>query len=239
MKKLKFEQLILFEDNNYLIVNKPWGISSLADRNADINIHGLAKNYNEDLVLCHRLDKETSGILVLAKNKDAHRHISLQFENRKTNKIYHALIDGTERYEYIMYSAPIKPMKNAVVRIDALEGKEAHTIFNTIEIFKHHALVECNPITGRMHQIRIHLANLETPISGDSLYGGEPVLLSDYKRNYVISKYGEEKPLMGRVALHARKISFDDFNGTSLEFEAPYPKDFEVMLKQIRKYDFK
>ena len=89
-----------------------------------------------------------------------------------------------------------------------------------------------------MHQIRIHLASLGTPITGDDQYGGKPVYLSEYKKRYNIGKYEEERPLINRVALHARNIKFQNSAGATMEFDAPYPKDFEIMLKQIRKYSF-
>ncbi len=238
MIKLQFSDLIVFEDEDYVIINKPYGISTLEDRASPNNILKLAREYQENLRTCHRLDKETSGILVLAKNDIAYRHMNSLFETRKVNKIYHAVVTSVEPYKYIMLSAPIKVLKKGLAKIDKREGKEAHTIFNTLKIFRYHSLVECNPITGRLHQIRVHLAELGSPIVGDVQYGGAPFFLSQYKKKFNIKKYAEEQPLMSRVALHAYSIKFDKPDGATHSIEAPYPKDFTAMLTQMEKFSF-
>jgi 23S rRNA pseudouridine955/2504/2580 synthase len=93
------------------------------------------------------------------------------------------------------------------------------------------------PITGRMHQIRIHLASQRACIAGDDMYGGKPIFLSEIKRKYHIGKAQEELPIMKRFALHARKIKFHINQDTEMSFEAPYPKDFETLLKLLNKFD--
>ena len=236
MKKIIFKNLIIFEDDNFIIINKPYDISTLEDRKSNINILSLAKDYHAQAQVCHRLDKETSGVLVLSKREEAYKHLNSLFEKRKVNKIYHAVVDGIHDYEYIMYSAPIKVLKKGVVKIDFEEGKESHTIFNTMKAFKNHTLVGCNPITGRTHQIRIHLSDLGSPIVGDDQYGGQPFFLSEYKRKFNIKKNTEELPIMRRVALHAFSIKFDSLDGKTIAVESEYPKDFGVMLKQMEKY---
>jgi len=236
MAKLNLEDIIIFEDEDYLVINKPYHVSTLEDRASEINILDLARQYNSALQVCHRLDKETSGILVLAKYKQAYKHLNKLFETREVNKIYHAVIEGIKTYEYIMFSAPIKILGSGGVKIDPVSGKESHTIFNTIEVFKFHTLVECNPITGRTHQIRIHLSALETPIVGDEQYGGKPFYLSQYKRHYNIGKNEDERPLMQRVALHSFSIKFQKPNKKEIYLEADYPKDFNAMVNQMRKF---
>lgn len=235
-KRLNFNELILFEDENFVLINKPFDISTLEDRKSDVNILNNARKYSKNAIVCHRLDKETSGVLAIAKHEDAYRHLNSQFAKRKVNKIYHAVVESIERFEHVMFSAPIKVLKKGVVKLDKIEGKEAHTIINSIKTFHKHTLVECNPITGRMHQIRIHLSSLRAPIVGDTQYGGHPFYLSTYKKRYNVKKYEEELPIMNRVALHARSLKFVDMDNNTRIVEAPYPKDFAVMLKQMEKY---
>ncbi|MEY3565229.1 MAG: hypothetical protein RJA23_1399 [Bacteroidota bacterium] len=99
MKKITFEDLILFENSDFLVINKPPYLSSLDDRHEAQNILDLAKGYWEDAQLCHRLDKETSGCLVIAKHPEAYRHLAMQFENRQVEKIYHAVVEGIQDFQ--------------------------------------------------------------------------------------------------------------------------------------------
>lgn len=197
----------------------------------------LAKQYSPDAQICHRLDRETSGALVIAKNPETYRLVSMQFEHRKVKKVYHAIINGTHIFENLHVDLPILNLGNKNVAISKQHGKPAKTIFNSIQYFKHYTLVECMPITGRMHQIRIHLASQRACIAGDELYGGEPIFLSGIKKGYRIGKDQEELPIMKRFALHAKQITFHIDENTEMTFEAPYPKDFETLLKLLNKFD--
>lgn len=238
MKFPKFEDLILFENNDLIVVNKPAFLSSLDEREGgDINLLRLAKQYADDAQICHRLDKETSGVIIIAKNPEAYRLVSMQFEHRKVKKVYHALINGTHIFEELRVDLPILNLGNKNVAINRQEGKPAETVFNSLTYYKHYTLVECRPITGRMHQIRIHLASQRAAIAGDDMYGGTPVFLSAIKRKYHLGKDQEELPIMKRFALHAREISFMIDDKTSMTFEAPYPKDFATMIKLLDKFD--
>lgn len=234
MAKLNFTDLILWEGDDFIVINKPPLISSLADRNDEVTILSMAKSYDANAQLCHRLDKETSGALVIAKNPEAYRHLSMQFENRTVKKNYLAVVDGIHDFDHLKYDRPIYKLANGSVKIDR-RGKEAVTIFNTVQAYKQHTLVECQPLTGRMHQIRIHLANNGASITGDLNYGGRPLYLSSIKRKFNLKKGSEEQPLIKRLALHAKSISFEAANGDKLSFEAPLPKDFKVLLKQLEK----
>lgn len=239
MKYPNFKDLILFENDDYIVVNKPPFIASLDERTtgAEINILRLAKQYVADAQVCHRLDKETSGAIVIAKNPDAYRSLSMQFERRKVNKIYHAVVDGQFQFENLFIELPILNDGNKSVTIDRAEGKRAETYFNSLKYFKHYTLVECKPITGRMHQIRIHLATQRAAICGDHMYKGKPVFLSAIKKGYRLSKDEEEQPIMKRFALHAKHIVFKGLDGQDISVEAPYPKDFTTLLKLLNKFD--
>lgn len=239
MKIPQFKDLIIFENNDLIIVNKPPFLASLDDRTGmgETNILRMAKKYHADAQVCHRLDKETSGAIIIAKNPEAYRHISIQFEKRKVNKIYHAIVQGQFVFENLLVDLPILNEGNKHVSIDRAEGKRAETWFNSIKYFKHYTLVECKPVTGRMHQIRIHLATQRAAIVGDDMYKGKPVYLSSFKRGYKFSKDEEEQPIMKRFALHARQLSFKDLQDNTIDITAPYPKDFEILLKLLEKHD--
>ncbi|UBM60091.1 RluA family pseudouridine synthase [Marinilongibacter aquaticus] len=231
--------MVLFEDDNYVVINKPPFVSSLPERTADkaISIQKLAKEAYDDIQLCHRLDKETSGILLLAKNSEAYRNAAMQFENREIKKEYHAVVNGVHQLEGVSVFLPIATLKDGTaVRIDKMRGKLAETVFVTAKAYHAHTLVRCYPITGRMHQIRVHLQCIEAPIVCDPTYGGESIYLSQLKRKFNLKKNTEELPLIKRVALHAHKLEFQNLDGNNVCFEAPYPKDFEVLVKQLDKF---
>lgn len=239
-KVTDFKDLIIFEDEDYIVINKPPYLSSLDERTQDKHqsILRLAKAYHADAQLCHRLDKETSGVLAIAKNPASYRHLSMQFENRHVTKRYHAVVNGVYDFDSISVYLPIAPLKDGTaVKIDRVKGKPAETVFFTIKAYRHHTLVECIPITGRMHQIRIHLQCLKAPIVCDPTYGGDDIYLSQLKsKKFNLKKGTEELPLMKRVALHAHSLSFRLMNEEYVKIEAPYPKDFEVLVKQLDKF---
>lgn len=239
MKIPRFADLILFENDDIIVVNKPPFISSLDERGegSEINMLRMAKNYWDDAQICHRLDKETSGALIFAKNPDAYRAISMQFEHRQVKKVYHAVIDGTHVFDNLLVDLPILNTGKGSVSISRQEGKRAETWFQSLRYFKHYTLVECRPVTGRMHQIRIHLATQRASIAGDEMYKGKPVYLSALKRKYHLGKDQEEQPIMKRFALHAYEVTFKLLNGEELVITAPYPKDFETLLKLLDKFD--
>lgn len=236
MPPISFENLIIFENDDYILINKPPHISSLDERAGEANnILRMARLYHPDIQIAHRLDKETSGILALAKHPEAYRALAIQFEKRQVNKIYHAVVSGIHTFEEQRVFLPILPLTNGTVKIDRQKGKEAETYFTTLKLYQKHSLIECKPVTGRMHQIRIHLSTLKAPIVCDPQYGGEYIYLSSLKKKFNLKKDTEELPLIQRVALHARSLGFTLLNGEELTFEAPYPKDFDVLIKQLEK----
>ncbi|MES2734110.1 MAG: pseudouridine synthase [Bacteroidota bacterium] len=237
INKLDFKDLIVFEDDNYILINKPPYVATLDERTADNpnSILRMAKAYTSDAQVCHRLDKETSGILAIAKNPEAYRHLSMQFEHRQVVKSYHAVVNGIHDFENISVYLPIAQLTNGTVKIDRQKGKEAETIFNSIKAYRLHTLVNCHPISGRMHQIRIHLSCLKASIVCDPQYGGGPIFLSQIKKKFHLKKDTEELPLIQRVALHARSLTFARLDGEEITVEAPYPKDFDALIRQLER----
>jgi 23S rRNA pseudouridine955/2504/2580 synthase len=236
-RNYQFDTLILHEDDSLLFINKPSDISSLDERaTAAPSILRMAKRYHPDAQLCHRIDKETSGVLLIAKNPEAYREMAMSFEARKVVKTYHAIVEGVLNVKNVTISLPLTITKKGTARVDMKEGKPAETVFDTLKMFRHFSLMSCKPITGRLHQIRIHLASQNFPISADTTYGGHLPMLSHYKRNFRTAKFEDEQPMMKRVALHAHTLAFE-FNNNPYSVSAPYPKDFEVFLKLLEKWE--
>lgn len=230
--RIQLQDIILWEDEDYFALNKPPFISTLQDRADEVNLLDLAKRYHEDAQACHRLDKDTSGVIVFAKNAEAYRKLAMQFEARKVQKVYHAVVDGIHNFKEELVDAPILKQDDGISKISKA-GKPAQTWFNSIQSYTQHTLVECRPITGRQHQIRIHLSVLKASISGDELYGGKMFYLSRVKRGFNLKKHTEEEPFMKRMALHAKSLEFSSLSHDTIIIDAPYPKDFQALVRQL------
>jgi 23S rRNA pseudouridine955/2504/2580 synthase len=234
LKKFSLESQLIFENENYFAVNKPSGISVLDDRKEPNNksLLEIAKAYNSSSQVCHRIDKETSGVIVFAKNPEAYRNLAIQFEDRSVAKMYHALCHGRHNFKEELIENNILH-KNGISTIDRT-GKFSASIFETVNIFGHFTLIECMPLTGRTHQIRVQLAYLGAPIVGDEKYGGKLFYLSEIKKKFNQAKFEDEKPMLSRSALHAYRIKFNNLDEKSIMIEAPYQKDMFASLKQIK-----
>lgn len=236
MKQIRFKDAIIHEDDNYLVINKWPGIATLADRHQVVCLLDMARRYQNDVQVCHRLDKHTSGVLVFAKHQKAYRSLSMQFQNREVEKIYHVIVEGRHQFRDEIINLPLHLGRRGHVRVCYTSGKESETIVNTIDQYRLHTLVQCKPTTGRTHQIRVHLSSLDAPIVGDLSYGGHELYLSSIKRHYNLRKDTIERALIDRPALHAKSLKFQISEGKSEVFEAEYPKDIKVALKQLNKY---
>lgn len=234
MKLPAFSDLVIFENDDYLVVNKPPFLATLDERVGGApNMLRLARQHHADSQAAHRLDRETSGALAFAKTPEAYRHLAMQFENREVKKYYHAVVWGTPRFERELVARSIETTTRGKARL-AYKGKPAETYFTTLETFARHALIQCEPVTGRMHQIRLHLMYLQAPIVGDKDYGGEDFYLSSLKRKFNLKEGEEEQPFIKRFALHALRLEFQGLQGEAIAVEAPYPKDFRVLVEALR-----
>ncbi len=222
---------IVFENDELLIVNKPAGmvVHPAAGHDSgtlvhavlgyDPGIEGIGGEERPGVV--HRLDKETSGLIVLAKNERAHRWLQDQFRLRKVEKTYLALVDGAPPTPSGRVEAPIgrdpKNRKKMTV-LPAGKGREAVSEYKTLKTFKHHALLEFHPHTGRTHQIRLHCAFLGCPIVGDTVYGRKTSTLP-----------------LSRHFLHAAKLKIvlPGEKQASL-FETPLPEELKTALAEAR-----
>ena len=233
MKLKELKESIDKVGEEYLVVNKPFGVTVLDDRSGAKGLLELVRQLYPSAQACHRIDKDTSGAVLFALNPDAYRHASIQFQNRKIKKVYHALVHGRAEFQELKEARRIMSSENS--SWTHINGKDSLTYFQTLEMFKNHTFVECRPVTGRMHQIRVHLQALEHPIVSDILYGGEDLYLSEEKKKFNIGKYEDERPIMGRLALHAYSLEFEDRDNITHKVEKMYPKDLKATLNQLRK----
>lgn len=238
--KLKISDIILFEDQDLVVLNKSAGLLSIPDREGtEISLKKMLEQRYGRIFTVHRLDKETSGVILFAKNETAHRYLSLQFEERKVEKIYFGLLLGSPANEKGTIEAPISehPSKKGIMVIHR-KGKEAVTDYEVLENFGIYAWVKFQLYTGRTHQVRVHASHIGHPLACDILYGdGKPVLLSSFKHRFRLSKNTEtEKPLLGRLGLHALRLIFKNESGKTIQCEAPLPKDLTALLNQLRKW---
>ena len=231
---------ILLEDDAVLAINKPAGLLVLPDRYDHnlLNLYDLLKETFGTIFVVHRIDRETSGVVLFAKTAEAHAQLSTAFEQRQVEKKYRAIVAGTSHTDSDSINLPIIENEHGIrkMKIDTKKGKEARTDYTVMERFDGYALVEARPHTGRTHQIRIHLSSIGLPILADPLYGdGRGFFLSTIKRNYQGKE--EEQPLLRRTALHAFSLSFSHpVTNRKILVEAPLPKDMEAVLKALRKY---
>lgn len=233
----QFKDIILFEDEHFLFVNKPAGLASLDERSGTApSLLQMARKYHEEVQLCHRLDKETSGVLLIAKHNEAYKTAAVLFEGRDVQKTYHAVVQGYLQVAEKSILLPLSVTAKGLAKVDLKDGKKAETIITTLQHFDHYTLLACNPVSGRLHQIRVHLASQNFPIVADETYGGKMPYLSRMKRDFKTSKWENEQPMMQRVALHAYELDFKAM-GQEYRVQAPYPKDFDVLLKLLRKHD--
>lgn len=230
---------LLHEDAAFLIADKPSGWLSINDRydpDAPVVLNALEKEFGK-LFVVHRIDKDTSGVLLFARNAQAHKILNDQFATHEVQKKYIALVRGVPDEAEWRCELPLRADADKMHRtiIDARRGKDAVTRFKLLETLGQYSVVEAYPETGRTHQIRVHLAATGYPIACDPLYGdGKPILLSLLKRRWKGDIY-EEKPLISRTALHAEYLSFSHpVTNALLEISSPLPRDMKAVFKQLR-----
>jgi 23S rRNA pseudouridine1911/1915/1917 synthase len=230
---------ILHENDDFIALNKPAGLLSVPDRTQSVpSLKDLLTEKYKEIFTVHRLDRETSGVIVFAKTADAHQHLSVIFQERQVEKIYYGIVWGAPSSPKGIIDLPMleHPGKNGKMVVGR-KGKPAATGYEVMENFGKYSLLRFDLFTGRTHQIRVHMKETGHPLLCDSLYGdGKPFLVSSLKRNYKHAEFEEEKPILGRLALHASKLSFKDGEGRLFSLESEMPKDLRALLNQMRKH---
>jgi 23S rRNA pseudouridine1911/1915/1917 synthase len=240
---------VLYEDEYLALINKPcdmvvhpakghWSgtlVNALQFRFA--NLSTVNGDYRPGIV--HRLDRDTSGVILVAKEEQTHRDLSAQFERRKIFKEYvaltHGVLDRDSDYIELRIARHPHERQKMMTTEEEEEGKSACSFYEVMERFRGYALCRISPRTGRTHQIRVHLASVRCPVLADKLYSGRDCLrLSDLVPDLDPSA---DEVLMGRQALHAYRLRFwHPRLGRVIEAEAPLPADFVRTLEALRKY---
>lgn len=227
---------IVYEDKDLLVINKPAGIAVHKTRPDDPQHTAVDElvAYDPDIAhvgedplrpgIVHRLDKETSGLMVVAKTNAAFFHLKKQFQDRKVTKTYIALVNGSPDEPFGTITAPLG--KIGAKQTTQLKGKreleerDAITDYKVVKNYKGYTLVQVTPHTGRTHQIRVHMKSIGCPIAGDKLYGTKKLI---------------PPPGLTRLFLHAQRLSFIAPDGSSLSFEADLPDDLSSVLEHLQR----
>lgn len=236
---------IIYEDDDVIIINKQ---ADMVVHPARSNIRGTMVNalvfYSEKLSsglgefrpgIVHRLDKDTTGVMVVAKNDTAQWKIAKQFERRQVKKTYLAIVHGTPELTADRISAPlgVHPRVREKYAIRPEIGKEAITFYEVLESFRGFSLLKLTPKTGRTHQIRVHLSYIKHPVVADDMYGGKLV----YPWQLKDAEPAVEEPVISRCALHASTLEFKHPTTEKVvKFEAPLPEDMQNLLDMLGKY---
>jgi 23S rRNA pseudouridine1911/1915/1917 synthase len=236
---------VLYEDDDLIVLNKP---PDLIVHPARGNKHGTLVNalahYSEHLSsglgefrpgIVHRLDRNTTGVMVVTKHDMAQWKVAKQFELRQVEKSYLAIVHGTPELTADRIDAPlgVHPKIREKYSIRPETGKEAVTFYEVVEAFRGFSLIHCKPRTGRTHQIRVHLSHLKHPIVADDMYGGKLV----YPWQLADAEPAVEEPVIGRCALHAWTLEFTHpTTEQRVRFEAPLPADMQHLLDLLRRH---
>ena len=230
------EDVVLWSDMAIVVANKPAGLLVIRGGFASepYLAHVLEASFGR-LWVVHRLDRETSGVVVFARCAAAHRDLNTQFQERDVAKLYHALVVGVPPWDQLEVDLALRRDGDRRHRtvVDA-QGKPSLTQFRILEQLGGYALLEAVPRTGRTHQIRAHLFAIGYPIVGDGLYGGGAEQSSATFPGEGEGKEGTGPPLIARCALHALSITFaHPSTGERLAFSAPYPDDLARALTRL------
>ncbi len=244
---------VLFEDEHLLALDKPASLLTSPDR-ADPNRPNLMRLLHDAIAahkpwaterkltylsLAHRLDSDTSGVILLAKSKPVLVTLANLFSSDQPAQKYVALVRGEPSAKNFEMDARLAPhqVTPGLMRVEPRSGKRAKTVFEVAEQFSGYALLNCLPVTSRTHQIRVHLRHAGFPIVGDELYGGKPLWLSRLKKDFRLKPGREERPLISRAALHAEQLALPHpVSGETVTISSPWPKDLKVAVKYLRQF---
>jgi 23S rRNA pseudouridine1911/1915/1917 synthase len=244
---------ILFQDDDFVAVNKPAGLATIPGR---VETDSVLERIGREIQLpssgvddprirvVHRLDKDTTGVLLFAKNRAAQRHVSEQFQNNLTSKEYLAIVAGRPQESGGEIEAALAPHPTSSQRMTIVRhgGRPARTLWKEELRFRDYTLLRVFPKTGKTHQIRVHLKFAGLPLAIDPLYNPAApgkmvgIFLSRFKKHYRPTRGEDERPLIARLTLHAEKLKFVHINGQEIEIIAPPPKDFRATLNMLQRH---
>lgn len=245
---------VLLEGERFVVVAKPSGLLTVPGRRLTDGdtvlerVHAMWQAADPEVarpVVVHRLDRDTSGCLVLARDRAAAKELMTRFRKRHVEKSYVALVTGAPHPPEGEIEFRVAPDRRrpGTMWTPRKGGKACHDTYETVEVFRGISLVRVRPRTGRTHEVRLALRSLGTPCAVDPLYGtDDPLLLSTWKRSYRTGRGREERPLIDRLTLHAESISFappgadPEERDAWIRVEAPLPKDMATALRQLRKH---
>jgi 23S rRNA pseudouridine1911/1915/1917 synthase len=231
---------IIFENNDFIAVTKESGTLTIPDRHDEtqVSLYKILNQKYGKIFVVHRLDRDTSGLILFAKNEATHKYLSQLFEERNIGKNYLGIVRGSMPEKNGSINEPIgeHPLKKGMMTISK-KGKPSLTNYKVLEDYGIYSLVQFNIQSGRTHQIRVHTKSIGHPIICDEVYGdGKPILLSSFKKKYKLSQHDlEERPIISRLALHSHSLNFKDIHQKEFFLEAPLPKDMRALLQQLKK----
>jgi 23S rRNA pseudouridine955/2504/2580 synthase/23S rRNA pseudouridine1911/1915/1917 synthase len=231
---------IIFENDDFIAINKEAGMLTIPDRHDErqLSLYKILNQKYRKIFIVHRLDRDTSGLILFAKNEATHKYLSQLFEQRNIEKKYLGIIRGSMPEKTGSINEPIAEhtVKKGMMIISK-KGKPSLTNYEVLEDFGVYSLVQFEIQSGRTHQIRVHTKSVGHPIICDEIYGdGKPILLSSFKKKYKLSDNElEERPLISRLALHSASLHFRDIYQKEFFIEAPLPKDMKALLQQLAK----
>lgn len=231
---------LIFENENFVAVNKPSGLLTIPDRHDEMlgSLYKTLQLQYQKIFIVHRLDRETSGLILFAKDEATHKFLSQLFEQRNVEKYYLGITQGQLQHKKGIIDEPIMehPVKKGMMVVHA-KGKPSITEYEVQEEYGIYSLVKFRIHTGRTHQIRAHMKHLGHPIACDEIYGDpKPILLSSFKKKFKLSKHDEEeRPMLSRLALHSYQLKFKDQYNKEQDITAELPKDMRALLQQLKK----
>jgi 23S rRNA pseudouridine955/2504/2580 synthase/23S rRNA pseudouridine1911/1915/1917 synthase len=235
----KIEIPIIWSDEHILVIDKPAGLLALPDGYDPTATHvkAILSPQYEPLWIVHRLDRYTSGVMVLARSASAHRQLNTQFQERQVKKIYLVLVKGDPTWDRKVVDQPLRTNAGRRHRtiVDLLNGKPSVTRFEVLQRYGSYALVEATPETGRRHQIRAHLASQGYPLVCDDLYNDGGSILSSGIDHNLSGEFNPEEPILNRPGLHAQTLELKHpITGKHSHFGAQVPRDLRLTLDLLR-----
>lgn len=242
---------VIRQSADWIAVAKPAGLAVIPGRGeVDSVLEALGRQLgipssgtaDPRVRVCHRLDKETTGVLLFALSTTAQRHFGHQFQNNTVEKEYLALVAGRVPGDQGEIATQIGPHPNSPLKMAVVRhgGRPAVTGYRVEQRYRDFTLVRCFPKTGKTHQIRVHMAHLGHPLAIDPLYypgrNTEGLYLSRFKRDYRPNRGEDERPLIARLPLHAERLAFTSPEGERIDLTAPLPKDYRAIVNMLGKH---